>query len=243
MPGAAVIRHHATGQPQAGIWSLASRIVFKGFGVLHPRIYKHYLSLAEKYQMKGPFLEIGASPGPNSILAGAYFQGKPGRVSINLGDREMSDDGSGHKIEFVRANSNDMRNEFADNSFGTVLSNAVIEHDKYFWRSIEEIKRVLTPGGIMAIGAPGYIAQKHLKKVVLAENLDHATVTYNVHVQPDYWRFSVKAFKDVICEGMEILEIQALMRVPIIVAVAKKPLPGEVPPPRVKAFRRKAAAA
>jgi len=200
---------------------------------LHPKIHGHYQSLAEKYQMQGPFLEIGVSPGPNSILAGGYFHGKPDRIGINLGDREMFDDGTGQNIKFLRVNSNDMRREFADNSFGTVLSNAVIEHDRYFWRSIEEMKRVLAPGGIMAVGAPGYVAQTQLRRIKLPEDLDKATLTYDVHVQPDYWRFSKKAFKDVICEGMEILELRALMRVPIIVAVAKKPLPGQVPAPYV----------
>jgi len=185
--------------------------------------------LGEKYAMKGPFLEVGAAPGPNSILAGPYFQGKPDRVGLNLRNNEMLDDHSGHPITFHQCNSNDMRGQFADGHFTTVLSNAVIEHDKYFWRSLDEMKRVLAPGGIMAVGAPGYIAGKFVKKGLLDETAKNATITLDLHAPPDYWRFSRAAFKDVICEGLELLELSVINRIPIIIAVARKPLTGLLP--------------
>jgi len=188
---------------------------------LHPKIHAYYQEIGAKYAMQGPFLEIGVSPGPKSILAGEYFRGKKNRVGINLAKTAMAEDEN--PIHFVQCNSNDMRAQFGDGHFGTVLSNAVIEHDRYFWRSIEEMKRVLAPGGIMAVGAPGYVTNKG-NKLALPGTLEKATVTLDLHVPPDYWRFSRQAFKDVICEGMEILEVRAIMRVPILVAVSRKPV-------------------
>ncbi len=188
---------------------------------MHPKIHAHYQDIAVKYGLQGPFLEIGASPGPKSILAGDYFRGKTGRVGINLAKTQMEKDEN--QIHFIQCNSNDMRSQFADGQFGTVFSNAVIEHDRYFWRSIEEMKRVLAPGGIMAVGAPGYVANLD-NKLGLPKTIERATVTFDVHVKPDYWRFSRQAFKDIICEGMEILELRAIMRVPILVVVARKPV-------------------
>ncbi len=49
---------------------------------------------------------------------------------------------------------------FCDARFDVVLCNAVIEHDRYFWKTIEEIKRVAKPGGLVVIGAPGYARLK-----------------------------------------------------------------------------------
>lgn len=188
---------------------------------MHPKVYAHYQAIAAKYQMQGPFLEIGTSSGPKSILAGEYFRGKPNRVGTNLGNRQMLDEAD--PVRYVRCNSNDMRAHFADGAFATVLSNAVIEHDRYFWRSIDEMKRVLAPGGLMAVGAPGYVPREGLKTELPAE-IKNATAVLDVHMPPDYWRFSRQAFKEVICEGMEVLEIVAKLRVPVLIAVARKPM-------------------
>jgi SAM-dependent methyltransferase len=45
---------------------------------------------------------------------------------------------------------------FTTNSFDCVLCNAVFEHDRYFWLTVAEIKRVTRPGGLIVLGAPGY---------------------------------------------------------------------------------------
>jgi SAM-dependent methyltransferase len=104
------------------------------------------------------------------------------------------------------------------------LSNAVLEHDKYFWRSIDEMKRVLAPGGMLVVGAPGFIPLKQTKASISGLGEDSkATITYDVHARPDYWRFSRQAFKSVICEAMQILELRVVGSIPRLVAVAKKP--------------------
>jgi SAM-dependent methyltransferase len=138
----------------------------------------------------------------------------------------LPDEPDDTKINFVRCNANDMRDVFADGQFGTVLCNAMIEHDKYFWRSLDEMKRVLAPGGILAIGAPGYVPRKQLSDDLTNDTLDKATVTLDVHSAPDYWRFSRMAYKEVICEGLELLDLSVVLRIPILVAVARKPMDG-----------------
>jgi SAM-dependent methyltransferase len=197
---------------------------------MHPKVNDLYQELAEKYEMKGPFLEIGVGAKQDAILSGSYFQGKPGRFATNLSDKEIADEEGETKIEFIRCNSQNMRNIFADGQFGTVLSNAVLEHDKYFWRSLEEMKRVLAPGGLLAIGAPGYIPRSALQEGIINDKIKSATATMDVHSAPDYWRFSRSAFKEVICEGLEVLETRTFARVPVLIAVARMPLQGMLPP-------------
>jgi ubiquinone/menaquinone biosynthesis C-methylase UbiE len=44
-------------------------------------------------------------------------------------------------IKILKCNANHMEC-FEDDKFGLVMCNAMIEHDKYFWKTIAEIKRV-----------------------------------------------------------------------------------------------------
>jgi len=212
---------------------------------MHPRVNATYQKFAEKYEMKGPFLEIGVGNKDAAILSGSYFLGKPDRFATNLSEKEINQE-EGEQIQFVRCNSNDMKGVFADGQFNTILSNAVIEHDKYFWRSLDELKRILAPGGILAIGAPAYVPRKQLKEDINNDKLAKATITLDMHSAPDYWRFSRMAFKEVICEGLELLEMTVVLRIPILVAVARKPLDGLLPPvpqeDRVKTLQEEKAA-
>ena len=45
--------------------------------------------------------------------------------------------------------------EIPDGSFDVVISGQAFEHNPYFWISLAEIARVLVPGGLVAIVAPG----------------------------------------------------------------------------------------
>jgi SAM-dependent methyltransferase len=165
-----------------------------------PELHAHYQRLAEKYKMEGPFLEIGAARGSQSILTGNYFKERPDRIAVNLRDDDREDG-----IIFYKCNSNDMRGIFPDNRFQTVLSNAVLEHDRYFWRSVEEMRRVLAPGGILAVGAPGFIPREQL------------------HVNAAITGLPAKAPATIICEGLEVLELRVVGVIPRLVAVARKP--------------------
>jgi len=176
-----------------------------------------FLDVAARYGLQPPFLEIGVAPGSNCILAAEYFAGKE-RHAVNLHEFKQEDG-----INFVKANSNDLSNVFRDGQFNTVISNAVLEHDRFFWLSIAEMHRVLAPGGHLVVSAPGFIPRKQVRATVVGEDVEMATITHDIHAVPDYWRFSRWAFKHVFCEGLQMLEIKVIMEIPRILAVAQKP--------------------
>lgn len=154
------------------------------------------------------------------------------KVGINLdGPHEFKD------FKIFRGNANSM-DLFEDERFDVVLCNAVLEHDKYFWKTISEIKRVTKPGGIVVIGTPGYKYYKlekfksALRKLPLIRHLSAnqylnvlftATITFEIHEAPgDYYRFSPQAFKEVFFEDFDNVEVRAIMLPPRLIGVGTK---------------------
>ena len=89
--------------------------------------------------------------GANSLLRFPELAGAE-RYCLNLVD--MASDG---EITAVTGNANDMRGVFEDDRFDLVLCSATLEHDKRFWLTVGEMKRVLKPGGLLIISVPGYV--------------------------------------------------------------------------------------
>lgn len=46
---------------------------------------------------------------------------------------------------------------FKTGSLDCILSSSVLEHDKFFWRTLSEVRRVLRPGGLFIVGVPTYM--------------------------------------------------------------------------------------
>jgi SAM-dependent methyltransferase len=64
---------------------------------------------------------------------------------------------------------------FADDAFQVVVCTEMLEHDDAPWRSLDEMHRVLAPGGTLLLTARGFDERG----------------CYPVHDHPvDYWRFS-----------------------------------------------------
>ena len=166
-------------------------------------------------------LEVGGVMGPDSLLRFPELA-RAERYCLNLID--MPSDG---EITAVTGNANDMREVFEDDRFDLVVSNATLEHDKRFWLSVGEMKRVLKPGGLLIICVPGYVQD--------AER-DHgfATHTYRVHYRFDYYRFSEQAVREVFFEGMRGVRINAVMFPPRIFGHGYKRRP-KPPPPTLRA--------
>ncbi|KKN43888.1 hypothetical protein LCGC14_0698370 [marine sediment metagenome] len=59
---------------------------------------------------------------------------------------------AGGNVDVV-VNANDMPEMYAE-YFDWVLCNSMLEHDRHFWRTVAEMKRVLRPGGVLIIGVP-----------------------------------------------------------------------------------------
>lgn len=70
---------------------------------------------------------------------------------------------------------------FKDSTFDNVISIGTLEHDCKFWKSVDEIKRVLKSGGKFILSVPNY--------------------SFSYHAYPkDYWHFSIDSF-DVFFDG------------------------------------------
>ena len=83
----------------------------------------------------------------------------------------------------------DIKKEFKENSFDLVVCCEMLEHDDKFWISVENMRWVTKPGGIMFISVPGGAAPFH-------------------DWPSDYWRF-MKPAVEKFFEGWEDVHIES----------------------------------
>jgi SAM-dependent methyltransferase len=200
---------------------------------MHPRVYQEFERICGDRQIRGSVLEVGAVATDLSLLCMTSLGSASEKVGIDLdGPHEYKD------FKIVQGNGNSM-DCFPDNRFDTVLCNATLEHDKYFWKTLAEIKRVAKPGGLIVIGVPGFDkfrAEKVkavLRKTPLLRRLDShpyfnmlftATPTFAIHNWPgDFYRFSPQAVREVFLEGLEDVEVRSIMSPPRIIGIGTKP--------------------
>ncbi len=119
-------------------------------GRMHPTIYDAFERICSARRAGRRVLEIGALPKPRSLLNLRALGRASHRVGVNLAPPTRF--GS---FEILQANANAL--PFEDASFDTVLSNATLEHDAKFWKSLGEIRRVVRPGGLLVIGIPAFM--------------------------------------------------------------------------------------
>jgi SAM-dependent methyltransferase len=155
-------------------------------------------------------LEVGGLMGEQSLLRFPELDGAE-RYCLNL--QEMPSDDA---VTSVTGNANDMRAVFEDDSFDLVLCCSTLEHDKHFWLSLAEMKRVMKPGGLLVIGVPGYVKDEE-------RDQGRSTLTYRVHFKFDYYRFSVQAVREVFFSDMERVKVKAYMTPPRLLGHGYKP--------------------
>jgi len=198
---------------------------------VHPRTYHEFERICTERNVGGSVLELGAVPNPNSLLCMKSLKDATEKIGVNInGPQEYRD------FMILKGNANHL--EFDDNRFDLVLCNGMLEHDKYFWKSLEEMKRVTKPGGLVVIGTPGYVyfgierMKSILGKIPLLRKLKTnqymnmfftATITYQIHNSPgDYYRFSMQTFRELFFDDMEDVEICTIALPPRIVGVGRK---------------------
>jgi SAM-dependent methyltransferase len=179
-------------------------------------------------------LEVGAMPAADTLLNLPALHAATLRVGVNLAV-QLAFPGL-HLVQVAA----DGLAAFADASFDAVLCNSVLEHDAYFWRTLDGIQRVARTGALIAIGVPGYadLPPPPLLRVArrvtrlpfvtrllarLAPGWDAATPTLVVHNYPgDYYRFSEQAMREVLLAGCCEIEVRVAMRPPRIIGFGRR---------------------
>lgn len=200
---------------------------------MHPRIYQEFENIFAPRQVRGSVLEIGAMPSDLSLLAMKSLSQASEKIGLDLCEASEYKD-----FKILQGNSNSM-DCFPNDKFDLVLCASVLEHDKYFWKTLAEIRRVTKPGGIIAIGVPGY-GKTRIEKInrvwsrlPLVRRLSrhqylnaffHSTLTFEIHNWPgDFYRFSPQAVREVFMEGLEQVEVRSVMLPPRHIGVGIKP--------------------
>lgn len=200
---------------------------------MHPRIYAEFERICAERPVRGSVLEVGAVPTEQSLLLMRSLDQVTSKVGIDLtGPHEFKG------IKILKGNSNQM-DCFPDNEFDATLCCSTLEHDKYFWKTVDEIKRVTKPGGMIVISVPSFSKLKAekvkalWKRMPLVRRLQNheylnllftGTVTYQIHNWPgDFYRFSPQAMRDVFLEGLEQIDVRTIMWPPRVIGVGVKP--------------------
>jgi ubiquinone/menaquinone biosynthesis C-methylase UbiE len=199
---------------------------------MHSRVYKEYERLCSTMNFTGSVLEVGAIASEKSLLCMLALENAREKVGINLrGPKKFKD------FDIIKGNANSMI-MFEDNSFDLVLCNALLEHDKYFWKTLSEIKRVTRTGGYIIIGTPGFTYYKteriksFLRKLPLLrwiskhhrfDFLFYSTLTFEIHNAPgDYYRFSPQAYREVFFDGFDSVDVHTVMVPPRVIGIGRK---------------------
>jgi len=190
---------------------------------MHPKVYKEFEKILSQHQIQGKVLEIGAKPNKDALLTSRVLKNCQ-KIGINIDETGTFED-----FEVVECNANDM-SIFQDGEFAIVLCNAVLESDKFFWKSLQEMRRVLKTNGLLIIGVPSYknmwfqrLSRFARGKNPISDFLSLSTFTMGMHYCPsDYYRFSEEAFRDVFFAEFDEVIIKTIMAPPRTIGYSLK---------------------
>jgi ubiquinone/menaquinone biosynthesis C-methylase UbiE len=136
------------------------------------------------------------------------FSGSKYRIGVNLGDySHLYKD-----FDVLKCNANNMKKVFDGDMFDIVICHAILEHDRYFWKTLSEIRRVIKPGGVFFLGVPGFVTNNR------SIGVPDGTVTYQVHWDPsDYYRFTIHSFEEILMWGYNDVQYEVIMDPPRII--------------------------
>lgn len=182
---------------------------------MDPQVQKRFGQILRKAALQPRrALEVGGRTNQNSLLRFPLLADAE-RVCVNLEPVK-----SRHGIQAIKANANAM-DMFDDDSFDLVMSNAMLEHDPFFWLSLAEMRRVLKPGGLLIVGVPGFTRNKRFRPTGLPPE---STLTMQIHTKMDLYRFTPMAVREVFFAGFDNVKVKPLLAPPRVVGHGRKPL-------------------
>ncbi len=199
---------------------------------MHPEQFQAFDRICAERGAGGSVLEIGALPSEDSLLCLGSLGAASRKVGINLEGPSAYRD-----FAILKADANDLTC-FRDGEFDTVLCNAVLEHDLFFWKSLEEMRRVTRKGGLIVIGVPGFVAARTARWLALigrapfvrallprrGRSLLASTPVLRIHDYPsDYYRFSPRAVAELFMRGLNDVRVISHMDPPRIIGSGIKP--------------------
>ena len=199
---------------------------------MHPEEFRAFERVCVERGAGGSVLEVGAVPSKDSLLCLKSLANCREKIGINLDGPSTYGD-----FKILKANANDL-SCFPDGKFDTVLCNAVLEHDPFFWKSLEEMRRVTRSGGLIVIGVPGFVKLRlenrrwYIGRIPLIrtlfprfiDSLRASTLILQVHYYPsDYYRFSAQAVAEVFMRGLKDIRVFSHMVPPRIIGSGIKP--------------------
>jgi SAM-dependent methyltransferase len=189
---------------------------------MHPAVLDAFEQICRREDARGRILEIGATPDGQTLLCMTTLAHAAFKIGINRAGAARY-----QNVDIVAGNANAMC--FADAAFDVVMSNSVLEHDRRFWLTLREIRRVCRPGALIVLGVPGYgrmAGRTPLARLarlpaigrmlrVRSESAAASTPTLGVHNFPDdFYRFSEQAMREVLLEGLRDVGVISLLSPP-----------------------------
>ena len=212
---------------------------------MHPIVHAGFVEMLAQFPPPGQrVLEIGAGVDASQTLLSVLAQASDRNYECVGIDLSVDHVPAGLPYDLRQMSGNDMRG-FGDASFDAVVCNAMLEHDRMFWRTLAEVRRVLKPGGLFYVGVPGYPRRRNRlqrlalrpqaggrlgrvpglrqlsERARLSQIAGVGTLWY--HAAPrDYYRFSEDAVRDVFLEEMCCLTLRYVLRPVRILAVGRR---------------------
>ena len=113
---------------------------------------------------------------PKNVLdVGSLDEDETMRKALSRGNYIGVDMRKGPGVDRV-VNGHDLVKEFGEDSFDMVMCFDTLEHDDAFWKTVEQMKKVLKPQGYLLIGVPSNHTPLHRHPM-------------------DYWRFMDDSFQ------------------------------------------------
>ena len=130
---------------------------------------------------------------PQSVLEiGSYdVNGNVRNIFTDYGAKYIGTDmRQGPNVDHVCI-SYDLCDKFIPNQFDCIVCLETLEHDIYFWKTLDVMKKLLNQNGYLIISTP--------------------TIKYPLHNHPDdFYRFTDSVYRQVFFNDMQIIDIQTL---------------------------------